>query len=216
MPLASLLSARNITGLNDPSEVASFAMSVRAILTPQSPEVSLRRIMVVAGVIIRATLAVVFVAAVIGKVRGREAFRAFLLSLGETGVIPSFLVIPLGTGITLLESVSAILLLLPNQAETGLLLASATLAVLTAGVVAVVTKRRSVTCNCFGAQGSVLALRHVVRNGTLLSMSVLGFFAFVGSPEMDGMALLALFAGLLLGICIVNWDDVAFVIAGAA
>jgi hypothetical protein len=71
-------------------------------------------------------------------------------------------------------------------------------------------------CRCFGRSSSPLGPRHLVRNGLLLAVAVAGLGASVagGSAEPAG-ALVAVLAGLFLGLIIATFDDLAQLVAPA-
>lgn len=163
-------------------------------------------------------LAVVLGAAVAGKLRSPAGLHGLVRALGDIDLIPHKLSMPAAVGLVGLEAIGAVLLVIPSAGPVGLLVAAAVMILLTFGVSAIVLTRRSVLCNCFGAGGSIIGLRHIVRNALLSLLAV----AAVGADDIShawtgdgGPALLAVVAGVALGACIVAWDDVAFVLVGS-
>ena len=159
----------------------------------------------------RTILIIVFVFAVFGKARSYDAFVGFTQSLAPL-VKRKNMIVPVASLVVAAE-IAALVLLLRGRWQ-GHLLAAALLVVLTCGVAASLHRNLPMTCRCFGKNGE-LRWHHLVRNGVLLIAAVLGCFArFSAQPEGIGQAAgLDVAAGLVIGLAITRWDELAFLIA---
>lgn len=110
------------------------------------------------------------------------------------------------------EAGSAALLLLPWTAAAGAVLASALLAVLTAGVGTILHRGLTVTCACFGASSTTIGPIHAVRNGALLILAV--GTAWLGPQVPDDLAavVMAVGVGCVLALVVTRLDDFAFLL----
>lgn len=138
---------------------------------------------------------------------GRRELGAMLARLGfgrRSGIV--------GGSLIAVEAGSASLLLLPWTAAAGAALASALLAVLTAGVVTILRRGLKVTCACFGAATATIAPIHAVRNGALLILAV--GTAWLGPlvPDDPAAAVMAVGAGSVLALVVTRLDDFAFLL----
>ncbi|GAA0926422.1 MauE/DoxX family redox-associated membrane protein [Nonomuraea longicatena] len=161
----------------------------------------------------RALLAVVFFAAVVGKARSRQGFAEFRDSVGAVG--PQWLPAgPIAGLIVAGETAAVVLLAVPGTRLAGYVLAAGLLAVFCAGIARAVLAKQSVRCQCFGADGGLLGPRHLVRNGLLVAVAVVG--ALAGDvPASASAALVALVTGAFLGLLTTRWEDVAFLLVPA-
>ncbi|MFJ6195515.1 MauE/DoxX family redox-associated membrane protein [Micromonospora sp. NPDC092111] len=158
----------------------------------------------------RALLAVVFVAALVGKVSGRASYAAFVRSLRQMDVVPVRVVRPAAAATVVAEAMVVLLLLVPARwgGIAGSVLAGVLLAAFTAAVLATVRRGRRAPCRCFGASDTPLGWRHVVRNLGLTAAAALGLAASVSSGELQlAAASLAVFAGLLAGALVAALDE---------
>jgi len=66
-----------------------------------------------------------------------------------------------------------------------------------------------VACRCFGATGAPLGRRHLLRNGVLITLALLGVVAggATGSVAPAGVAVAAV-AGAVCGLLFVWFDDI--------
>ena len=163
----------------------------------------------------RALLATVFVGAAAGKVLGKAALRAFVASLREMAVLPSTLVGPAARVNVALEMLIAVLLLVPYEwaAQTGFVLAAGLLSVFTLAIARTLASGRRTTCRCFGASTVPLGRRHVLRNLVLIAVAATGLAAtVVGGGSGLGPALVGATAGLVLGVLVVELDDLTVLI----
>jgi uncharacterized membrane protein YphA (DoxX/SURF4 family) len=157
---------------------------------------------------IRCLLVVVFVAAVVGKVRDRRSFTAFRASIRD--ILPAFAVAAEGmaAAVVAAEVGVCVLLLLPTKHPWGCALAGVLLTGFCAVITAALARGTVATCACFGASVTRLSLRHLVRNGLLALAAVAG--ATMPAPRhlsAPGIALAAL-AGLTAGAIVVRLDDI--------
>jgi hypothetical protein len=72
-------------------------------------------------------------------------------------------------------------------------------------------------CQCFGADGGPLSGRHLVRNGVLLLVATCGLV--LASPSIEFpvpqvAACPAVLAGVVGGVLLTRWDDLAFLVVG--
>ncbi|MEU0878715.1 thioredoxin family protein [Lentzea sp. NPDC005914] len=149
----------------------------------------------------RVLLAVVFVAAVVGKVRTRQGFAEFRDSIAA--LVPwvparaASLVLIAG------EAVAVVLLAIPG---TGLGYAAAVglLAVFCGGIVLAMSGRKAVRCKCFGAGGDVLGPKHLVRNGLLIAVGLAGAFVTPPASWEEPLTLLTIAVVLLAVVVAVH------------
>lgn len=158
----------------------------------------------------RMLLAVVFLAAVVGKVRGYAEFRDSVAAIGPRWLPAG----PAAGAVVAGEAATVVLLAVPGTRLAGYALAAVLLIVFCVGIARAVRARQSVRCQCFGSGGGVLGPRHLVRNGLLVLVAVVG--AFSGDMAASAPAtLVALVAGAFLGLLTTRWEDVAFLLVPA-
>lgn len=192
-------------------------MSFFAILTWHGDRPYGQGAVVVILFAVRSLLVVVFGAAAAAKLQTRSEFRSFANSLALSGFVRDAGAVPLALLIVALELSSAALLLPGQTVGVGLALSVLTVALLTIGVVGVVLSKREVQCRCFGADGEVLSVRHLIRNVVLLLVSVAAFAIWLArhtgglfeAPEIAAVAV-----GVLGGVLLTRWDDLAFLVVG--
>jgi hypothetical protein len=161
----------------------------------------------------RALLAVVFLAAVVGKARSRQGFAEFRDSVAAIG--PRWLPAgPAAGAVVVGEATTVVLLAVPGTRLAGYALAAALLIVFCVGIARAVLARQSVRCQCFGAGGGVLGPKHLVRNGLLVAVAATGALT-AGVPPSAPATLVALVAGAFLGLLTTRWEDVAFLLVPA-
>ena len=157
-------------------------------------------------------LIVVFLASAAGKLRGRQALRAFASSLVTLGLVRSRRAAPVAAAVAGAEALAVLLLVVPVTRAAGFAAAAALLAVLTAGVAVVLARGTAAPCRCFGPSPTPLSVRHLVRNAALTGAAVLGLAAPAGSPPV-GAAVVALAAGALTGLLVSALDDIVALFA---
>ncbi|MEU6711428.1 MauE/DoxX family redox-associated membrane protein [Nonomuraea sp. NPDC046802] len=161
----------------------------------------------------RVLIAVVFFAAVVGKTRSRQGFAEFRDSVAAVG--PRWLPAgPAAGAVVAGEAATVVLLAVPGTRLAGYALAALLLIVFCAGIARTIRARQSVRCQCFGAGGGVLGPQHLVRNGLLVAVAVVG--ALAGDVPTSAPAMLvALATGAFLGLLTTRWEDVAFLLVPA-
>jgi hypothetical protein len=169
-----------------------------------------------------ATLWVVFGVSAASKA-GSTRQRAFAKSLRALRLLPASLVLPVAVAVSCVELVIAVGLAAAllgvvigawwalSVAVLGMLLAVALLGVLTAGIVLALSRRSTATCACFGASARPLSWRHVLRNGLMLFVGIVGVAIVVGvSPAAvdSAGAGLAGVAGVVVAIVLIRLDEI--------
>jgi hypothetical protein len=159
--------------------------------------------------ICRVALGFVFAAAVVGKLRNRADFAQSLSGLGISRAAT-----PTAVAVIAAEALCVVLLLFAMTADLGYALALLLLAAFSAGIVSAVRTRRAVACNCFGSGGKQLGPAHLVRNGLLALIAVVGLLASqlpISAPSL----LIALGAGAFLSLLFIRWDDLTYLFGAA-
>ncbi|GAA2216076.1 methylamine utilization protein MauE [Nonomuraea monospora] len=161
----------------------------------------------------RCALGIVFLAAVAGKVRGREAFEAFRRS------VPALVPLPRGrvpaalpATVVAVETATVLLLTMEFTAPAGLGLAGAVLLAFSLGIRYALRSGSRAPCNCFSTSSAPLSRRHLVRNAVLIAVAVTGLAASstqAGTQAHPAGAVLALAAGGLIALFAVFTDDLA-------
>lgn len=172
--------------------------------------------MVYAALICRTLVGLVFAVSAFSKLRNGTAYREFASWLASVPVplARKRAVPPVLAGA---EAAIVVLVAVPATAVAGLVLAVLTLAALTAGTAVAVRRGARVTCQCFGPSRTELASHHVLRNGFLLVLAVVGL-AVVGAFSADAVAPrpagigLSLWAAVALATFVVFLDDVLFLV----
>ncbi|MFB9236646.1 MauE/DoxX family redox-associated membrane protein [Plantactinospora siamensis] len=167
----------------------------------------------------RLLLALVFLAAVVGKLRSRAAFAGFVGSVEAFGLLPRRRVRPVAGLAVAVEAAVVPLLAVPAAAPAGYAAAAALLAVLTGAILAALRRGRRPACHCFGTAGAPIGPRHVVRNVLLFLVAAAGLaaspMAGAGPPAGAAGRLLALAAAAPLAALVVRLDDLAALFAPA-
>jgi hypothetical protein len=153
----------------------------------------------------RCALAAVFLVAVLGKVRGRDAFRAFRASVLDMVALPAGGATLLSAAVVLSEASIIVLLAVQRTAPAGFMLAGAVLLAFCAGIARAVRSGARTPCRCFGATATPSSGRHLVRNAVLLTVT--------GEAHPAGVAIALACAGVLV-VAIVFFDDLADLFAG--
>ncbi|MFF8957136.1 MauE/DoxX family redox-associated membrane protein [Streptomyces sp. NPDC014894] len=162
----------------------------------------------------------VFLAALVGKVRGRAAFREFAASIVALRLLPARASRAVAIAVTAAEAVIAALLVPNATAPLGLALAVLLLLAFTAGIVLALRRGRSAPCRCFGASVTPLGPVHVVRNLLLAAAGVAGLTAAVagaagGLPPHAAGGAVASVAALVILLLVVRLDDLVALFAPA-
>ncbi|YCK41139.1 MauE/DoxX family redox-associated membrane protein [Actinomadura sp. ATCC 39365] len=156
----------------------------------------------------RVTLGVVFLVAVAGKVRGRSAFAGFRGSVRGLVPLGPRAVTALSGAVVLAEGCVVVLLAIPGTVRAGMMLAGTVLVGFCAGIVRAMRSGSTTPCRCFGAAGTPLGRRHLVRNAGLLALVAAGLVPGHAAPHPAGVALSVL-AGGVLAVIVIFFDDLA-------
>lgn len=161
----------------------------------------------------RAAIATVFVVAASSKGRNGEAFSRFARSISLLGAAYQTHARVLALTIVTGEAIVPLLILSPMTSSIGYALCIFLLSMFSIATARAVAARLHVPCRCFGADGSVLSLRHVARNGLIVLVALLVLLlrsSLHQSPGSGPGVLLAIGAGIFIGVCLVNWDELVF------
>ncbi|MQA95417.1 MAG: methylamine utilization protein MauE [Streptosporangiales bacterium] len=162
----------------------------------------------------RCVVGLVFVASVVGKLRGRESYAGFVAATGRLG--PGWVLsrVPAGVmagGVIAAEATVVVLLVLPGTAWMGFALAGLLAMAFAAAVLAALRRGDRAPCRCFGVSARPVGGVHLVRNVVLAAAAGLGMAggaAAAGSLEPAGV-IVAVVAGAVVGAFVVAADDVA-------
>ncbi|MFY1691397.1 MauE/DoxX family redox-associated membrane protein [Plantactinospora sp. WMMB782] len=162
-------------------------------------------------VVCRALLAAVFVVAVANKVFGRAAWPGFVQSLRELRQLPDAAVRPAATATVTVEVLVAVLLLVPVRAvgALGFALAACLLGAFSVVIGLAMARGNRTPCRCFGVSSTPLGWPHLVRNGTLVCVAVLGLAAMTTEGVVEPpYVLLAGVTGVVLGTLVTAAEDI--------
>ncbi|TDC57175.1 methylamine utilization protein MauE [Actinomadura sp. KC345] len=125
----------------------------------------------------RCVVGFVFLASVVGKLRGRDPYSGFVVATGRLG--PRWLVsrVPAGVlapGVIAAEAAVLVLLLRPRSVWVGFLLAGLLACAFAVAVLAALRRRDRAPCHCFGGSARPVGVAHLVRNGVLAAAAGLG------------------------------------------
>ncbi|KOT41660.1 hypothetical protein ADK41_09970 [Streptomyces caelestis] len=167
-------------------------------------------------------LAVVFLTAVMGKTRNRSAFRAFVGSVRRLNLLSPSRARAAAVMATAAEAMvpalfaCALMPVGPLRVQASwfhaaaLSLSLALLLAFTAVIALALVNGTQAPCRCFGARGSVLGVRHVIRNLFLVFAAVGGLLGHMTAAESgaDGPGVvLAAATGAVLASVFVLFDD---------
>ncbi|MEO6088186.1 MAG: MauE/DoxX family redox-associated membrane protein [Umezawaea sp.] len=152
---------------------------------------------------------------VIGKLRGRTAFREFagttrvlLIAAFPIGAISHAAARVVGGVVVAAEASVVLLLLVPGAGWIGLGLAVVLMAAFGYGIAATVRRGVRTSCRCFGASSTPLGTRHLVRNACLFLVAATGLLIGpVGSADPAGLAVAGA-AAAVIALLVVRLDDV--------
>ncbi|MEU4338750.1 MauE/DoxX family redox-associated membrane protein [Micromonospora lupini] len=163
----------------------------------------------------RLLLALVFLAAVVGKLRTRAGFAEFVGSVGQFGV-PARWAPPVARFAVAAEAAVVVLLAVGRTAPAGLVLAAGLLGVLTAAIVGALRRGARPACRCFGVGAAPIGARHVTRNVVLAVVALLGLLGWAtaaGPPPSAPTVLLAVGVAVPLAAVVVRLDDLVALFA---
>lgn len=164
----------------------------------------------------RVLIGTVFLVSLFSRVRSGSAFREFQSWLAGLPVpVARNWPRPVAMVMTAAESAIVVLVALPWTVRAGLVLATAVLAVFTAGTWLAVARGADEPCQCFGASASPLSRRHVVRDAFLCAAATAGALgAGTGGAHPAG-TVMSLVSGLAIALFVVFLDDLATLLTGA-
>jgi hypothetical protein len=168
----------------------------------------------------RATLLLVFAAALIGKAHSASAWSNFVAATKSLLGVHRTAEVWAAAAVTL-EAATFGCLMLNTTAYVGLWLAFVGLAEFLAVVVNGVRRGVETSCNCFGSEGTTLGWSHVWRNALLLCVAALGVGAASFSEIPSILLTHAAYAtptvlSVITAAVFVMWDDVSFLAIGPA
>lgn len=146
----------------------------------------------------RCALGLIFLVAVVGKVRGRDAFGEFRLSV--SGLAPRLPRTATSVAVVAAESAIAALLAIEHTAPAGFALAGAVLLVFSAAIHRALRDGRQATCRCLGAGSAPVGRGHLARNLALTVIAAGGLSAHLAAavPVHPAGAVTAVTAGGVL------------------
>jgi GNAT superfamily N-acetyltransferase len=168
------------------------------------------------ALVLRLLLGTVCLVAASGKLFPSGGLRRFGRMLAAVGV-PAGLVAPVGAAIIGMELTVAVLAPWQRTGVGAMVLASALMAALTAGVARMVRRDTApstapVICACFGRGSTRLTRVHIARNGGLTCLAMLaaatGAAPGTASLHPAGVALSAVVAGVGT-LVVVFWEDLS-------
>jgi hypothetical protein len=159
----------------------------------------------------RAMLVVIFATAFFGKVRNRGTFTRFVNSLSDFGTLNRRLQLPVAVMVVTAEAAIVVLVALSATVVWGLAIGCLMIAVFTVAALLARRHGRRPICNCFGAAGTTLGLRHIVRNCLIFAVAAAGLAARSASGPSHitaAPAVLAAGIALILSLALAAWDDI--------
>jgi hypothetical protein len=126
---------------------------------------------------VRAGLWLVFVFAVVGKVRNGAAFRAFTGSLASVPLLPARLRTAAGVAVVGAEALTAVLLAVPATVRIGYAAAAVVLLAFATTVSAGLVRGDPVRCHCFGVDAGRAGPGELARDAALLLAALVGLAA---------------------------------------
>lgn len=152
-------------------------------------------------------LIVIFLVSATGKLRSARALRELGASLAQTGLVRGDLGMPVGVALAAAEATLVAALLVPATTRLGFGGAAVLMAILSAGVFAVLQRGTVASCRCFGSSTAPLSARHLVRNGLICAVAVAGLLASSEDIPLAGQ-LTAGLVGAVLSLPLILVDDV--------
>ncbi|MEV0615385.1 MauE/DoxX family redox-associated membrane protein [Nonomuraea sp. NPDC050404] len=164
----------------------------------------------------RVVIALVFLAALVSKLRGPAEFVSFMRDLG---VFPASAARAAAITIVSAELAVIVLVLTPGAERAGLLLAAALLCGFSLGIAASLKgtqefaaspkpTRKAAVCRCFGSSGQPLGRHHIARNIVLAVIGATGALVPASGSALTHPAgvVITLFAGALLAFFAIALD----------
>jgi Methylamine utilisation protein MauE len=156
----------------------------------------------------------------IGKIRGRAAFREFVGAVAGLRVVPDGWATTAAVGSVAFEALVLLLLLLPVGPAAGLAAAAVLFAGFTTALAVAIRRGARVGCHCFGASETPVAPRHVVRSGLLaaLACGASAYALAASAPSLGGIGapqtLVAAAAAGIAVVALVRLDDLVWLFRG--
>lgn len=126
---------------------------------------------------IRCLIGIVFAASFLGKVAGTRAFREFSASLMSMGVLNGEVARMAAFAVVAAELLISASMTSPNPsvALAGFALGILLMVVFSGAIVLVIRRGTKAICRCFATSTAPLSTRHVIRNGALAILMLVGF-----------------------------------------
>jgi hypothetical protein len=160
----------------------------------------------------RCVVGLVFVASVVGKLRGRDSYAGFVMATRRLG--PGWVArVPVGLvagGLIAAEAGVLVLLVLPGTSWMGFLLAGLLALAFGAAVMAALRRRERLPCNCFGISARPVGGVHLIRNVVLALAAGLGLAAGApaAGPLQPAGVVAVVVASAVVAVVVVTADDV--------
>jgi len=154
-------------------------------------------------------LVIVFLSAVVGKLRRFSAFLRVVRDLAPAGAFFR----ALGVLVVLAECLAVVLLVVPQSAPLGLVAAVALLGVFTVGIQRAIARGSRTACACFGVSSTMIGRHHLIRNAALIAVAATGLVAHSQTAALaqwanPAGAALAVAAGALAALPVVQLDHI--------
>ena len=160
----------------------------------------------------QALLAMVFAWSAVSKVRSADAFRGFLSSVRAIRVVPTSATRPVGLAVVSAEVIAVLLLVTPPTVGYAFAFAAGLLASLSGAIAIALRRGTAAPCRCFGSSDAPIGARHLVRNGVLLGVCVLGGAAVLAGariPTRPGDILFGVAVAASVALLVIHLDDIA-------
>jgi methylamine utilization protein MauE len=161
-------------------------------------------------------LILVFAVSATSKIRDRTSLRAFRVA--TTTLLPRGAVraaAPVAAAVIVTEIACVVTLALPGTVRIGLLLSIGLLAAFTLAIGTALRRGTAVPCRCFGASAAPLGVRHLVRNGILITIA--GAAVLTDGQRSGALTELATATGAaaVVALLLINLDAVVDLFAAA-
>ena len=155
----------------------------------------------------RGVLVLVFAASAIGKLGN---FGGFVAAIRGLRLVPDAWPRPVARLVVAAEAAAAGLLLLPARvAVAGFTLVILLCVLFCAVIESSVRRDIRVACPCFGASADLLNRRHLVRNGLLAAVAVVGLAGVGTAPQGFVDVLVGAVTAVFVAAVVIRFDDVA-------
>jgi hypothetical protein len=161
----------------------------------------------------RTLVVIVFLVALIGKVRSRHAIASFITWVAELSIAGTRQARLLAYAILAIEMAVVVMVLAPWTAIFGLAVAAGTMCAFAIATGRLVRRGTRARCQCFGTSGATLSHRHVFRDASIALAATAGIaVSQTGAPPLPGIAL-GIAAGALVAAVVLFLDDIAALFA---